>query len=243
MVAAAQAEAAEARAAAAYYQGMNDAAATRVSVSNTAPTPETYGLTEEQLATYNEALPVVERVASQRVASALAQQKEEFNAALSEINRRMEVQSAHVAKTTMEQQLYKDLPNLDEIVRSVEYRNRLDKPDPNNDFGMTHRQVITQYIDGGHSKAAASYVNRMMAGASVAPKPQRPAIPAPVGNQAGQPIPPRAGGAVSSISMSKVVGDSGLDQKYRTGKITREAYDSALEAAFSYAAQGVSVTA
>jgi hypothetical protein len=249
-----QAQNAEALQQAAYYRGLAEAAAQRAIAPAPAVAPVAapdYSLTLEEQATYAADIPLIQKIAAQAAASHTA----ELNAfraqaaeTLKQLNASSEQQRIALQDAQFEQSINRAVPDLASFKESAEWRSYLSAIDP--ERGVPRQQIIEHYSNANNAAAVIYHMNQ--ARAATAPRPSdvqiKPAatvasVPTPIGRTAGQPIPPSASTSVMSISHRNLVGDQGLQAKLQNGKITRDAYEAALEAAFNGAATGANVTA
>jgi hypothetical protein len=208
-------------------------------------------LTLEEQATYAADIPLIQKIAAQAAASHTAELNA-FRAQASETLNRLNVSSEQqriaLEDARFEQNIVRAVPDLAVFKDSVEWRNYLSALDP--ERGVPRQQIVEHYSNANNAAAVIYHMNQARASVvnTTAPVTNKPAatvapVPTPIGRTAGQPIPPSVANTVMSISHRNLVGDQGLQAKLQNGKITRDAYEAALEAAFNGAATGANVTA
>ena len=241
---------------AAYYRGIAEQAAAQrnalmqsaAPAAPAAPAPVDYSLSAEEHIAYSEHLPVFEKVAGRVTAQAAAGLAEmrALQAAttqqLEELQTRQAEQRMAFADAQFERAITAAVPDLATFKDSPTWREYLSQIDP--ERGVPRAHIIEQYSNAHNHVAVAYHFKqaRLLTAPAIALQ-RKPAVPTPMGRSAGQPVPPTGGLPNIALSSKQLFGNEGLTEKLKAGKITREAYDTLLEASFNYAAAGVPLTA
>jgi hypothetical protein len=253
-IAAEQARAAQAAEQAAYYRGQAEmlaAARTQAAPAPAAAPDRSMELTTDEIASYSEGIPVIQKLAFAEAQRALkAAGMGDIQSQTAELNKQLAAQTAALAeqKRSMQefqltQQLTQAVPDLADFTKTPAWQEYIKQPDPLEGGRMTRGEVIRAHWDSGNVKAIAAHINMVRTTQQpAAPAAASKKIAAPIGS-GGQPIPPGSMGASQQISMSRVTGPSGLTAMRSAGKLTPEGYAAALEALYNNAASGVALTA
>jgi hypothetical protein len=162
---------------------------------------------------------------------AVRQQNEQLNERIASV----QVQSSRADEVALMHTVRTQVPELETITRTPEWKQYLTQRAPFGG-GASVQEVLQRATQSRDAATIAEHLNAFRVSRNITTPPA--VVPAP--GRTGTPVPV----GVEMPQAAKGISASGLDQltaKLQAGKVSREAYDAALEQLFSAMVDGASV--